>query len=72
MQTRQTQWQFPGAPPAPAPGGKVQETVTVTEKDKQKSGGGYGKIALGAAAGVAGGALLAHEGHKVRKYRRHS
>ena len=66
MQTKQTQWQFPGAAPPP-PGQSVQENITVKEKDH--SGGGYGKMALGAAAGVAGGALLAHEGHKVRMLR---
>ena len=44
------------------------ETVAVKSDEKHKGGSGYGKVALGAAAGLAGGALLAHEGHKVRKY----
>ena len=68
-QTRQTQWNYPGAAPPP-PSGNYNETVVVEEKDKQKSGPGYGKIALGVAGGLAGGALLDHEAHKVSKYKR--
>ena len=40
----------------------------VRVEEQQKKSHNYGGVALGAVAGLAGGALLMHEGEKVRKY----
>lgn len=81
-ETRQTTWELPhyggSLPPTYPPGaqgrpGRAPSPSTtyqhnnVRVEEQQKKSHNYGGIALGAAAGVAGGALLAHEGHKVRK-----
>jgi hypothetical protein len=49
-------------------GGSAQQQQEGEEQEKKKSHhGGWMGVALGAAAGLAGGAFLMHEGHEVKE-----
>lgn len=78
-QTNERTWNHPGGPPpvqqttvyssGRAPGGGIYEQTQVTQTNTQPKAKNHNFAygAAGAAAGLVGGAMLMHEGHKVGK-----